>query len=236
MQRVSSKTGQCQVCKKEMHLNKLMPALSVRDSLITLIKEKEVEWDPSGYICLDDLNKFRGEYVQKILEEEKGTLSGFDKEVVNSIIEKETISKDVDEDVDQKLTVGEKLSDKLAQFGGSWTFIIIFGSFLVLWMAINIFLLTARPFDPYPFILLNLVLSCLAAIQAPIIMMSQNRQESKDRARSVHDYKINLKAELEIRMLNDKIDHLLMQHGQRMLEIQQIQLELMEEISSKIKK
>ena len=103
-------------------------------------------------------------------------------------------------------------------------------------MIINVIFLTARPFDPYPFILLNLILSCIAAIQAPVIMMSQNRQEEKDRMRSLHDYQVNLKAEVEIRLLHDKIDHLIVQHGQRMMEIQQIQIELMEEISNKMKK
>ena len=98
-------------------------------------------------------------------------------------------------------------------------------------MIINVIFLTARPFDPYPFILLNLILSCIAAIQAPVIMMSQNRQEEKDRMRSLHDYQVNLKAEVEIRLLHDKIDHLIVQHGQRMMEIQQIQIDLLSELT-----
>ncbi len=97
----------------------------------------------------------------------------------------------------------------------------------------NSIVLFLRPFDPYPFILLNLVLSCVAAFQAPIIMMSQNRQEAKDRLRSEHDYQINLKAELEIRHLNEKLDHLLAQQWQRLVEIQQIQMDLMEELARK---
>jgi uncharacterized membrane protein len=101
-------------------------------------------------------------------------------------------------------------------------------------MAVNLFILATRPFDPYPFILLNLILSCLAAIQAPIIMMSQNRQESKDRIRSEHDYKVNLKAELEIRLLHEKIDHLLLQQNQRLMEIQQLQVDLMDDILDKL--
>jgi uncharacterized membrane protein len=104
----------------------------------------------------------------------------------------------------------------------------------IFWIALNSFALIWKPFDPFPFILLNLILSCLAAIQAPIIMMSQNRQESKDRLRSEHDYSINLKAELEIRHLHEKIDHLLMNQWQRLLEIQEIQMELMEELAHKI--
>ncbi|MDO9126623.1 MAG: DUF1003 domain-containing protein, partial [Parvibaculum sp.] len=128
-------------------------------------------------------------------------------------------------------TLGERLSDVIAEFGGSWRFIIFFGAVLFGWIALNIVGLFADPFDPYPFILLNLVLSCLAAIQAPIIMMSQKRQESRDRVRAKNDYKINLKAELEIRNLHEKLDHLLIHQWQRLMEIQQIQVELMNEIA-----
>ncbi len=230
-----SKTGTCLVCKKIKKLSELMPAVSIRDNITELIKNDGYEFDLSEYVCLEDLNKYRGIYVKKIMEEEKGSLSSFDKEVLDSITDKDILSKNISEDIDSKLTFGERLSDKLAEFGGSWTFIVLFGSFLLVWMLINILVLSLHPFDPYPFILLNLILSCLAAIQAPIIMMSQNRQESKDRLRAQHDYQVNLKAEIEIRQINDKIDHLLMQHGQKMLEIQQIQIELMEEISGKLK-
>ncbi len=231
-----NRTGKCQICGVEKPVAKLMPAVSVRDSLVNIIKESNPNWDSSGYICLDDLNKFRGTFVQKILEEENGTLSAYDKEVLDSIIEKDILSKNINDEAVKNLTFGEKLSDKLAQFGGSWPFIIIFGSFLLVWMLINLFLLTVHPFDPYPFILLNLVLSCLAAIQAPVIMMSQNRQENKDRLRARNDYQVNLKAEIEIRQLNDKVDHLMLQLGQKLLEIQQIQIDLMEDISHKIDK
>ncbi len=123
------------------------------------------------------------------------------------------------------------MSDQIASFGGSWRFIILFGVVLVLWIILNAALLLNRGFDPYPFILLNLILSCLAAMQAPIIMMSQNRAELRDRLRSENDYKINLKAELEIRHLHEKIDHLLRRQYNRLFEIQQIQIELLEEIS-----
>ncbi len=228
-------TGKCQICGKEKQLSHLVPAMSIRNSQLELIKKEHQDWNEKGFICLDDLNKYRGLFVQQILEDETGTLSSFDKEVLNSIVQKEIISKNVNEEVEQKQTFGQRVSDKLAEFGGSWPFIFIFGGFLLVWMIINIVFLTTHPFDPYPFILLNLILSCLAAIQAPIIMMSQNRQETKDRARAQNDYKVNLKAEIEIRQLNDKMDHLLVQFGQKFLEIQEIQIELMEEISNKIK-
>jgi uncharacterized membrane protein len=185
---------------------------------------------------MDDLNRFRSEFVHGILSEEKGTLSDFEKEVLDSIVDRDILSRDVDASYETKASWGERLSDRIAQFGGSWPFIIIFLLFIVIWMGINVLILASRSFDPYPFILLNLVLSCIAAIQAPVIMMSQNRQEAKDRVRSMHDYQVNLKAEVEIRRLHDKMDHLLKQQGMRMLEIQQIQMEMMEEISKKIKK
>jgi uncharacterized membrane protein len=142
--------------------------------------------------------------------------------------------RDIDLNVcDQSLTLGERVADKLADFGGSWRFIGIFAGALFLWMAMNSTLLVWKPFDPYPFIFLNLILSCLAAIQAPVIMMSQNRQEARDRLQAEHDYRVNLKAELEIRHLHEKIDHLLMNQWQRLLEIQQIQMDLMEEVAHK---
>jgi uncharacterized membrane protein len=143
------------------------------------------------------------------------------------------LSKNINIEFDQQLTFGERLADKMAEYAGSWGFVIGFFGVLLVWIAINSVVLILKPFDPYPFILLNLVLSCLAAIQAPIIIMSQNRQEAKDRLRSEHDYSVNLKAELEIRNLHEKIDHLLMKQWQRLLEIQEIQMELMEELAHK---
>jgi uncharacterized membrane protein len=140
------------------------------------------------------------------------------------------LSSDIGKQFEKKLTFGERLSDRIASFGGSWRFIILFGAVLLVWIALNAVFLVNRGFDPYPFILLNLILSCLAAIQAPIIMMSQNRAEARDRLRAENDYKINLKAELEIRHLHEKIDHLLRRQYNRLFEIQQIQIELLEEL------
>ena len=129
-------------------------------------------------------------------------------------------------------TFGERLSDRIAAFGGSWRFIMLFMAVLLGWVALNTFVLPARreAFDPYPYILLNLVLSCLAAVQAPVIMMSQNRQEAKDRARAKNDYQVNLKAELEIRHLHEKMDHLLSHQWERLVQIQQVQLDLLTEL------
>ena len=122
----------------------------------------------------------------------------------------------------------------IASFGGSWRFIIIFGVFILTWIVINILFLAEKGFDPYPFILLNLILSCLAALQAPVIMMSQNRQEEKDRDRSKQDYMVNLKAELEIRMLHEKLDHLIIHQQQELLNTQQVQVEMMGDIMKQL--
>ena len=123
------------------------------------------------------------------------------------------------------------LADAMPKYAGSWGFIIGFAAVIMIWITLNSYILTLRTFDHYPFILLNLCLSCLAAIQAPIIMMSQNRQEAKDRMRSEHDHVVNLKPELEIRHLHEKLDHLIMYQWQRLLEIQQVRTELMQELS-----
>jgi uncharacterized membrane protein len=151
--------------------------------------------------------------------------------VLHSLREHETLAKDVDTEFEGDWTFGERLADRIAAFGGSWTFLISFGGFLALWIGVNSFVLYLRPIDPYPYILLNLILSCIAAIQAPIIMMSQNRQEAKDRVRSQHDYQVNLKAELEIRHLHEKVDHLLSHQWERLAQIQEIQLEVLSELS-----
>jgi uncharacterized membrane protein len=171
--------------------------------------------------------------VCRVLEQEKGELSALEQEVVQSLREQEAISENTNVEFESGRTLGERLSDRLARFGGSWTFILLFGSVLVGWIILNTVVFARRTFDPYSFILLNLVLSCLAAIQAPIIMMSQNRQEAKDRLRAEHDYRVNLKAELEIRLLHAKLDQLLTHQWQRLLEIQQLQVDLMEELNER---
>lgn len=149
--------------------------------------------------------------------------------VIDSIEEEKLISEKVYEFDEHNLTFGNKLSDKIAEFGGSWKFVLSFIAITLFWMGINVYLL-ARPFDPYPFILLNLVLSSIAALQAPIIMMSQNRKEEKDRQRSLNDYMVNLKAEIEVRNLHQKLDLLMSEQMKSMFEIQQLQLDLLRQL------
>ena len=229
-----SKTGKCGITGKTFPVSELVGVGSIRPQIMQLIKEAYPDWDSGkGMISLKILNKFRDQYVQKLLMEEKGELNNLDRDVMESIRNKETLSVNHVEEFDEKLTFGQRVADKMAVFGGSWKFIIIFLVILVTWIGVNAFIMIKKPFDPYPFILLNLILSCLAAIQAPVIMMSQNRQESKDRSRSQNDYQVNLKAEIEIRQLHEKIDHILINQGQRLFEIQQIQVELMEQLLKK---
>src|SRR6266699_3115981 len=221
----------CQICKKHKSPHGGMVAELIRPSLLEFIKKEKPDLDSKGFICYDDLGKFRKNYVKEVLQDEIGELSALDQEVIESLQQHEIVSSDISKQFEKKLTFGERLSDHIASFGGSWRFIILFGTVLFGWIILNAILLLNRGFDPYPFILLNLILSCLAAIQAPIIMMSQNRAESRDRLRAENDYKVNLKAELEIRHLHEKIDHLLSRQYNRLFEIQQIQIELLQEIS-----
>jgi uncharacterized membrane protein len=223
----------CQVCKKPKSPHDGMPVELIRPSLLEFIKKRRPDWDEKGFICLDDLGEFRKDYVKEVLQDEIGELSALDQEVIESLQQHEILSSDISKQFERKLTFGERLSDRIAEFGGSWRFLISFGAVLVIWIVINGVILVTRAFDPYPFILLNLILSCLAAVQAPIIMMSQNRAEARDRLRAENDYKVNLKAELEIRHLHEKIDHLLRRQYNRLFEIQQIQIELLEELGRK---
>ena len=219
----------CQLCGKSAP--QLLPAAFVRAPIVEEIKKQHSDWKLEGYICQAELNRFRFEYIQDLLESEKGELTSLDQDVLESLKRHEILATNTDAEYEKDLTTGDRLSDRMADFGGSWTFITIFGVVLLGWIVLNSIVLAARPFDPYPFILLNLILSCLAAIQAPVILMSQNRQEAKDRLRSQHDYQINLKAELEIRHLHEKLDHLLSRQWERLVSIQQVQLDVLSELS-----
>ncbi len=220
----------CAVCGNGFPVRDLVPAGAVRDVISVEILRDHPDWSSNSYVCRADLSRYRTNYVHSLLQSERGELTSLEQEVLDSMRDHELLTKYVDTEFEQSWSLGERLADRIAAFGGSWTFLICFGVFLAIWIGINSTVLIVHPPDPYPFILLNLVLSCLAAIQAPIIMMSQNRQEAKDRLRSQHDYQVNLKAELEIRHLHEKLDHLLSHQWDRLAEIQEIQLDLLSEI------
>lgn len=219
----------CQVCGSDQR-SALHPGVLVRPAVADLIRAQFGSWSEAGWICSRDLQKFRHEYVRSLLEAEKGELTVLEEGVLESLRQQEILSRNPEEEPSSGSTLGQRLADRIAAAGGSWRFIGSFGLVLLLWIAVNTIVLATRPFDPYPFILLNLILSCLAAIQAPVIMMSQNRQESRDRRQAMHDYQVNLKAELEIRHLHQKLDHLLSHQWERLVEIQEIQMELINEV------
>jgi len=224
----------CAISGREYKIDQAVLVSALDKNMIDFIKSQHSEIPDEGYIGEDQLMILKKAYLNQILSDEIGDLDELEKAVVTSISENKILSEKIEDTIDEKTTLGNRIADKIATFGGSWTFIISFFSFLILWMILNIVFLNDRGFDPYPFILLNLLLSCLAAIQAPIIMMSQNRQETKDRMRSEHDYKINLKAELEIQLLHKKLDHLLVHQSKRLLEIQRIQSEMTDSILKKL--
>jgi uncharacterized membrane protein len=230
---MSSKPKICSITQKSYDTKSLVLGANLRPHVFELIKFEHPDFTEASFIYIGELNKYRKKYLENLLKDEVGELSKIEQDVIKSINGNELLSVNVE--ADETTSFGGRVSDKVAEFGGSWTFIISFFSVGALWIIINSAIIFSNAFDPYPYILLNLVLSCLAAIQAPIIMMSQNRKESKDRKRSENDYKINLKAELEIGFLHEKLDHLLVQQNKRFIETQQIQMDLMEDILNRLK-
>lgn len=220
------------ICKQDFDISgtEYIHGHLIRDSIFQLIKQDHPEFTRDCYIRQDVLNNYRQAHLTHLIHQVKGDVDKIDNEVLEAISKRSIISDNVEDTIEEHLTIGQRVADKVAQFGGSWAFIISFGAFLFLWMGVNIWFLT-KPFDPYPFILLNLALSTLAAIQAPVIMMSQNRQEEKDRIRSINDYKVNLKSELEIKLLHEKIDHLILFQNRQILDHLEVQDDYLEEIT-----
>ena len=222
------------VSKKEFPVADKVAAKIVRNPILSLIQKDFPDFKEDGFLSINELNLYREKYISNYLSVEIGELSNLENKVVDALKENVSLVSTVEDEIGFR-TFGQKIADKVAAFGGSWKFIILFGFFILVWIMANIYLLLNKGFDPYPFILLNLILSCLAALQAPVIMMSQNRQEEKDRERATKDYMINLKSELEIRMLHEKLDHLIMHQQEELIEIQKVQIEMMNDILSRIK-
>ena len=210
--------------------SELVQAKAIRPPVMKLIQSEHPDFNYSSLISASELRAYREKHITDVLLAELGELTQVEKTVIQSIIDRTIVSGNLDDDDTEGTSFGQRVADKVASFGGSWTFIISFGLFLVLWIASNIVLLSNKGLDPYPFILLNLILSCIAALQAPVIMMSQNRREEKDRERARNDYMINLKSELEIRMLHEKIDHLTVHQHEQIMEMQEQQTKMMEEL------
>ncbi|MDF2518467.1 MAG: hypothetical protein K0R59_3763 [Sphingobacterium sp.] len=209
---------------------------SIRQPIFKLIRKEYPNFRKDNALAATELTRFKEAYITEFLKDESGQLSQLDQQVIQSFKDNKVISASMDNDVATAASLGERVADKVAEFGGSWTFIISFVVFLLIWIALNMYWLNNKGFDPYPFILLNLILSCVAALQAPVIMMSQNRQEAKDRERARNDYMVNLKAELEIRELHEKIDHLIIRKEQELAEIQRDQVEKLSFLLKKMEK
>ncbi|MDZ4289683.1 MAG: DUF1003 domain-containing protein [Prosthecobacter sp.] len=220
----------CAVCGQPKDDHDLTPAELVREPIAQLIRQDCTGWTRQSWICHADLHRYTARIVEQMLAEERGEISKLDKDVLTSLRENELVATNLNTELADQKTFGDVMADQIAAFGGSWKFVIAFIGIMIVWIAANTIALFHSPFDPYPFILLNLVLSCVAALQAPLIMMSQNRQEKRDRLRAEQDYKVNLKAELEVRLLMTQLDQLRNHQWQRLLEIQAIQTDLMQEI------
>ncbi len=223
------------ISRAELKRGEEIKGQDIREGVFNLIKTDYPDFNKESNISLDELNQYRRLYLSSLIMQESGEIAGIDQDVIDAVKNNKILSENINDEISAEATFGQRVADHVASFGGSWTFIITFFLFIVIWMSINVVFLATKPFDPYPFILLNLILSCIAAIQAPIIMMSQNRQEQKDRQRGEHDYKINLKAELEIKLLNEKVDYLLVHQSKMLLEVQQVQIDYLEDLMKEIK-
>ncbi|RKS95770.1 putative membrane protein [Flavobacterium limicola] len=222
------------ISKKEFPIADKVSAKTIRNPILALIQNDYPDFDADKFLSISELNMYREKYISNYLLVEIGELTNLETRVIGSLNEDKSLVSTVEDEAGIR-TFGQVVADKVAAFGGSWKFIIFFGVFILLWILANIYILLNEGFDPYPFILLNLILSCLAALQAPVIMMSQNRQEEKDRERAKKDYMINLKSELEIRMLHEKLDHLIMHQQEELIQIQKVQIEMMNDILTRIK-
>jgi uncharacterized membrane protein len=211
MSRNPAAAVQCPICREPRRPREIIHGDLISEPLCKVIQAAHPEWSDQNVVCLSCLNHFRARYVAQALETQLGELSSLDEDVVKSLREQELVSENINVESDSQMTLGERVADRVAAFGGSWRFILSFGAVLVGWIALNTSAMLRRPFDPYPYI----------------------RQESRDRLRAEHDYRVNLKAELEIRHLHWKMDQLLTHQWRRLLEIQQIQTDLMEELAQR---
>ena len=227
----------CSLCNSIVDTRTMVAAQKLDNEILEIIRRDRPEWDGKRGICKKCREQYRAKKFLSYLEVESQKISDMEKSLIQKIARRGRVTKIVEKEFEEHMTFGDRLADSVARFGGSWRFIILFGSILVIWMAANAWLLRPpRNFDPYPFILLNLVLSTLAALQAPVIMMSQNRQAEKDRLHAQQDYEINLMAEVEIRDLHDKLDSLRYKQWHELWHLQQRQLELLELLHVAIKK
>lgn len=231
---MKNQTFKSDLSKSEFPESEMVSCKFISKPVFSLIHEEHPDINQNHRIALSELNTYRQKYILSYLSQGSGELNNLESIVQQSLNDDESIVSKLNDEINN-YTFGQRIADKVATFGGSWTFIILFAVIIFFWIGLNTYFLNNRGFDPYPFILLNLMLSCLAALQAPVIMMSQNRQEEKDRERARNDYMVNLKSELEIRMLHEKIDHLMLHQQQELIEVQKVQMDMMSDILRQLK-
>jgi uncharacterized membrane protein len=212
----------CSICEKQ---SECRPIGKLRPAVLKELEGKGLEpGAPNATVCTACLSTAMTQHARSMVQQKPSELSQVEQEITERATE---IVEEIEHGIPS--TFGHRAADAVARIGGSWGFVLGFIAMLLLWAVVNSVVL-AGGFDPYPYILLNLVLSCIASIQAPIILMSQSRMAQIDRIRATEDFRINLKAELEIAALHEKIDHLVSQQWERMLEMQKVQLEILEEL------
>lgn len=226
---IPTMSDNCPLCHRNIAE---IPLSAIRSEVADHIKAKSPNFTANQKICESCYDIARVEYIRQVLSSDRIQLDEIESALIEKIGKRALVSENVREAHDERLGFGDRLADRIAQFGGSWAFITLFMIIIFAWMVTNTLLLKHKSFDPYPFILLNLVLSTLAALQAPVIMMSQNRQNEKDRLQAESDYRINLKAEIELQFLHEKIDHLLNHQMQNLLELQDVQIDLLKDRKS----
>ncbi len=206
-------------------------AADVRAPMAPVLDEMFPGWRERGAIPRADYIQARRRYLERLIARDRGEIGDLERSVAAAVAGDQLLDISTEAAIDRAATYGERMADRVTRWGGSWTFILSFSAFLLIWAATNAWILS-RParFDPYPFVFLNLILSCVAAFQAPIIMMSQSRQEAKDRLRAMNDYRVNLKAELEIRLLHEKIDQMILRQGEHLAELEQLLLDQIEDL------
>ncbi|MFM9872501.1 MAG: DUF1003 domain-containing protein [Fimbriimonadaceae bacterium] len=224
----------CPICNNSFLEIETIPYAALNQRLRHILQKRSPTISENDHICIPCFETVRTESFETQLKKNQKELSHLERVVLEKLDSRENISVNPSS-IEKKLTFGQKISDKIASFGGSWAFILSFLGMLIIWIIFNSVMIATKRFDPYPFILLNLVLSCVAALQAPVIMMSQNRKEEKDRERAENDYMVNLKSELEIRTLHEKMDHLLRSQMHTLMEFQEAQLEILQRMSSPAK-
>ncbi|WP_434724810.1 DUF1003 domain-containing protein [Mesorhizobium sp. RIZ17] len=234
--RVKPKKKPSAISGRKFRKRDLVRIDDLRPSLADRIRSDHPDLPRGARVSREELGRYRMRYMEELLQQEHGEFSELDRQVVESIAKQDTISENSEEEFEEHRTFPDRVSDSMAAFGGSWWFLISFAAILLVWIGLNLVQGESKAFDPYPFILLNLMLSCIAAIQAPVIMMSQKRQEVKDRLRSFNEYRVNLKAELEVRHLHEKLDYLISRQWTRLAEMQQMQLDAMNELTAKKQK